>query len=70
LNFPDPDCDQEQAPGCSGGFFPGIPMKTIRPDNTDPIPLQRSPHRMGTIMLRFAGLLFVAMVVLALAWNR
>jgi hypothetical protein len=25
---------------------------------------------MGTIMLRFAGLLFLAMVVLALAWNR
>ena len=33
-------------------------MKTIRPDNTDPIPLRPSPHRMGTIMLRFAGLLF------------
>ena len=45
-------------------------MKTIRPDNTDPIPLRRSPHRMGTIMLRFAGLLLLAMVVLALAWNR
>ena len=70
LNFPDPDCDQEQAPGRSGGFFPGILMKTIRPDNTDPIPLQRSPHRMGTIMLRFVGLLVLAMVVLALAWNR
>ena len=70
LNFPGPDGDQEQAPGRSGDFFPGILMKTIRPDNTDPIPVQRSPHRMGTIMLRFAGLLLVAMVVLALAWNR
>jgi hypothetical protein len=70
LNFPDPGRDQEQAPGRSGGFFPGTFMKTIRPDNTDPIPLRRSPHRMGTIMLRFAGLLFLAMVALALVWSR
>ena len=70
MNFPDPDRDQEQPPAHGGGSFPGIFMKTIRPDNTDPIPLRRSPHRMGTIMLRFAGLLFLAMVLLALAWSR
>jgi len=45
-------------------------MKSIRPDNTDPIPLQASPHRMGTIMIRFVGLLVVAVVVLALLWSR
>ena len=45
-------------------------MKTIRPDNTDPIPLRTSPHRIGTIMIRFVGLLVVAVVVLALAWSR
>jgi hypothetical protein len=45
-------------------------MKTIRPDNTDPIPLRTSPPRMGTIMIRFVGLLVVAVVVLALAWSR
>jgi hypothetical protein len=45
-------------------------MKTIRPDNTDPIPLRRSPLRMGTIMIRFVGLLVLAMMVLALVWNR
>jgi hypothetical protein len=45
-------------------------MKTIRPDNTDPIPLRVSPYRMGTIMIRFVGLLFVAVVVLTLVWNR
>ena len=45
-------------------------MKTIRPDNTDPIPLRTSPHRMGTIMIRFVGLLLVAVVVLALVWSR
>jgi hypothetical protein len=70
LNFPDPDRDQEQPPGRKWRLSPGILMKTIRPDNTDPIPLRRSPHRVGTIMIRFAGLLFLAMVVLALAWNR
>ncbi|MES2196426.1 MAG: hypothetical protein V4517_18555 [Pseudomonadota bacterium] len=44
-------------------------MKTIRPDNTDPIPLRVSQHRMGTLMLRFIGLLFLAVVVMALAWR-
>ena len=45
-------------------------MPSIGPDNTDPIPLRASPHRMGTIMIRFVGLLFVAVVVLTLVWNR
>jgi hypothetical protein len=44
-------------------------MKTIPPDSTDPIPLRVSPHRMSTIMLRFVGLLFLAVVVMALAWR-
>jgi hypothetical protein len=70
LNFPDPGRDQGQAPGRSGGFFPGMFMKTIRPDNTDPIPLRQSPHRVGTIMLRFGGLLLLAIVVLVLVWSR
>jgi hypothetical protein len=45
-------------------------MQSIRPDNTDPIPLRTSPPRMGTIMIRFVGLLIAAVVVLALLWNR
>jgi hypothetical protein len=45
-------------------------MKSIRPDHTDPIPLRDSPPRIGTIMIRFVGLLLVAMVALALAWSR
>jgi hypothetical protein len=45
-------------------------MQSIRPDNSDPIPLRTSPHRMGTLMIRFIGLLFVAVVILALAWSR
>ena len=47
-------------------------MKSIRPDNTDPIPLRPSPPGpgMGTIVIRFVGLLVVAVVALALAWSR
>ncbi|MDB5635551.1 MAG: hypothetical protein JWP51_459 [Bradyrhizobium sp.] len=45
-------------------------MQSIQPDNTDPIPLRTSPHRVGTIMIRFVGLLFAAIVVLALIWSR
>ena len=45
-------------------------MESIRPENTDPIPLRPSPHRMGTIMIRFVGLLFVAVTVLALTYSR
>jgi hypothetical protein len=44
-------------------------MNSVRPDNTDPIPLQASPHRMGTILIRFVGLLIVAVMILALAWR-
>jgi hypothetical protein len=55
----------------AAAFWRGqIFMQSIRPDNTDPIPLRSSPHRMGTIMIRFVGLLVVAVVVLALAWSR
>jgi hypothetical protein len=45
-------------------------MESIRPDQPDPIPLRHSPPGMGIIMIRFVGLLVVAVVVLALAWSR
>jgi hypothetical protein len=45
-------------------------MESIRPDNTDPIPLRHSPPGLGSIMIRFVGLLVVAVVVLALVWRR
>jgi hypothetical protein len=45
-------------------------MESIRPENTDPIPLRSSPPGMGTIMIRFVGLLIVAIAVLALIWSR
>jgi len=65
LNPPAPGRDEGTA-SFSGGY---ICMTTVRPDNTDPIPLRASPHRMGTILIRFVGLLVVAVVVLALAWR-
>jgi hypothetical protein len=45
-------------------------MKSVRPETTDPIPLRSSAPRMGTIMIRFVGLLAVAVIVLALIWSR
>ncbi|HET7887127.1 MAG TPA: hypothetical protein VFL62_12940 [Bradyrhizobium sp.] len=45
-------------------------MKTVRPDNSDPIPLHAPPHHVATIMIRFVGLLVAAVVVLALIWSR
>jgi hypothetical protein len=71
LNLPGPGCDQEQASSRGGKPFRGQTfMKSIRPHKTDPIPLRPSPPGMGTIMIRFVGLLFVAVVALALAWSR
>ncbi|MEH2475409.1 hypothetical protein V1281_003413 [Nitrobacteraceae bacterium AZCC 2161] len=45
-------------------------MKTIRPNNSDPIPLRTTSPKMGTIIVRFVGLLFVAVAILAWAWSR
>jgi hypothetical protein len=51
----------------SGGH---IFMPSIQPDNTDPMPLRASPHRIGTLMMRFVGLLFLTVAVLALLYSR
>jgi hypothetical protein len=45
-------------------------MKTIRPDNSNPIPLRTQPQHVGIIMVRFVGLLLAAVMVLALIWSR
>jgi hypothetical protein len=45
-------------------------MDSIRPEEADPIPLRTAPHRVGTIMLRFVGLLFLAVVALTLVYVR
>ena len=45
-------------------------MESIRPENTDPIPLRNAPPQIGTIMIRFIGLLVVAVGILALIYSR
>jgi hypothetical protein len=45
-------------------------MKTVRPDNADSIPRRSSPPGMGILLIRFFGLLAVAVAVLALLWGR
>ena len=69
LNVSIPGRDQGQAP------YPGpagvqSSMESIRPDAPDPIPLQHSPHRVGALMIRFVGLLFLAVVAMALVYLR
>ena len=45
-------------------------MESVRPDNTNPIPLRHSQQSMASLMIRFVGLLLVSVVVLALIWSR
>jgi hypothetical protein len=45
-------------------------MKSVRHDSSNPVPLRSPPHHMGTIMIRFVGLLLAAVVALALIWSR
>ena len=68
VNVSIPTSDQGQAPhaGANGDST----MESIRPDATDPIPLRPSPHRVGTIMVRFVGLLFLAVAAMALVYLR
>jgi hypothetical protein len=46
-------------------------MKTIRPANTDPIPLRVTPPPISTtVMLRFAGVLILAAIVMVAVYLR
>jgi hypothetical protein len=45
-------------------------METIRPEKSDPMPLRGSSAPVGTIMIRFVGLLIIVIAVLALIWSR
>lgn len=45
-------------------------MESIRPDNSDPMPLRLSSHRISTLMIRFVGFLLLAVALLALIWSR
>jgi hypothetical protein len=68
LNVSIPTRDQGQAPDV--GAHGDTSMESIRPDTPDPIPLRASPHRIGTIMIRFVGLLFLAVAAMALVYLR
>jgi hypothetical protein len=46
-------------------------MKTIRPANTDPIPLRAAPPPIGaTMMLRFGAVLILAAIVIVAVYLR
>jgi hypothetical protein len=45
-------------------------MASIRRDKSDPIPVQASSHHVGTILIRFVGILVVAVAAMALLWSR
>ena len=70
LNPPPLPADQCQAPAALRPGLGTFQMESIRPDNTDPIPLRPAPNQFGTIMLRFVGLLAVAIAVLAFVYSR
>jgi hypothetical protein len=45
-------------------------IEAIQANNADPIPLRASQQRIGTLVLRFIGLLFLSITALALVWIR
>jgi hypothetical protein len=69
LNFPHPPATNAKR-SCHRGRAWGHFMESIRPDTTDPIPLRPAPNQFGTIMLRFVGLLAVAIAILAFVYSR
>jgi hypothetical protein len=70
LNFLTSRRDQRQAPVFIAAGLGTILMNSIRPENTDPIPLRAAQPQFGTIMIRFVGLLAVAIAVLAFVYSR
>ena len=70
MNEPDVGRDQGLVPHVCGSKGTRRDMESFRPEKTDPIPLRPTPHRMGTIMVRFCGLLVIAVFVLALIYSR
>jgi len=45
-------------------------VTTVRPDDSNAIPSPTQPHHVGTIIIRFVGLLLAAVTILALIWSR
>jgi hypothetical protein len=70
LNFASTGGDQERGRGRRAFSFGTHQMESIRPGNSDPIPVPASQHHVGTIAIRFVGILFAAIAVMALLWSR
>jgi hypothetical protein len=45
-------------------------MQNVQPDNMDPMPLRQSSRSVGTLVIRFVGLLTLAVVAMTLLWSR
>jgi hypothetical protein len=45
-------------------------VQNVQSDNLDSMPLRQSSHSVGTIAIRFVGLLALAVVAMALIWSR
>jgi hypothetical protein len=44
-------------------------MQNVQPDNMNSMPLRQSSHGVGTIALRFVGMLMLAVVAMILIWS-
>jgi len=44
--------------------------EAMQANNADSAPRRTSPHRVGTLVIRFIGLLFISVTALALVWIR
>ena len=51
-------------------FSGNTPMQRVQPDETTPMPLRQSSRSMGTLMIRFVGLLTLAVIAMTLLWSR
>ncbi|OCK62153.1 hypothetical protein LMTR3_30455 [Bradyrhizobium sp. LMTR 3] len=55
----------------AGTFFGDTAaMQNVQPDNMDSMPLRQSSHSMGTLVIRFVGLLTLAVLAMTLIWSR
>jgi hypothetical protein len=58
-------------PSRDGRNLLGTPaMQNVQPDNMDSMPLRQSSRSMGTLVVRFVGLLTLAVVAMTLIWSR
>jgi hypothetical protein len=69
LNFARSGGDQERGRAGGRSVLGQYPMESIRPGNSEPIPVQAAQHHVGTILIRFVGILVTIVVVMALLWS-